>query len=80
MLPASILAPIISLNPDYPISQRHLRITYSSMRYSDKTFMGMTTSPKTLKHADVRHPLWLGFIDDHPVVTGNCNGNSPFVG
>ncbi len=31
---------------DHPISHRHLRITYSSMKYSDKTFMGMTTSPK----------------------------------
>ncbi|MEM9148533.1 MAG: trimethylamine methyltransferase family protein, partial [Pseudomonadota bacterium] len=31
---------------DHPISQRHLRITYSSMKHSDKTFMGMTTSPK----------------------------------
>ena len=31
---------------DHPISQRHLRITYSSMKYSDKTFMGMTTSAK----------------------------------
>jgi trimethylamine--corrinoid protein Co-methyltransferase len=29
-----------------PISHRHLRITYSSMKHSDKTFMGMTTSPK----------------------------------
>ena len=25
---------------DHPISHRHLRITYSSMKYSDKTFMG----------------------------------------
>lgn len=32
---------------DHPISQRHLRITYSSMKHSDKTFMGMTTSPKS---------------------------------
>jgi trimethylamine--corrinoid protein Co-methyltransferase len=31
---------------DHPISHRHLRITYSSMKHSDKTFMGMTTSPK----------------------------------
>ncbi len=31
---------------DHPISHRHLRITYSSMKYSDKTFMGMTTCPK----------------------------------
>lgn len=32
---------------DHPISQQHLRITYSSMKHSDKTFMGMTTSLKT---------------------------------
>jgi len=31
---------------DHAISHRHLRITYSSMKYSDKMFMGMTTSPK----------------------------------
>ena len=29
---------------DHPVSHRHLRITYSSMKHSDKTFMGMTTS------------------------------------
>ena len=29
---------------DHPISHRHPRITHSSMLYSDKTFMGMTTS------------------------------------
>ena len=66
---------------DHPISQRHLRITYSSMRYSDKTFMGMTTSPKNaedvIKMCDIL--FGPGFIDSHPVVTGNCNGNSPLV-
>ena len=29
---------------DHVVSHRHLRITYSSMKYSDKTFMGMTLS------------------------------------
>ncbi|MGC1503295.1 MAG: trimethylamine methyltransferase family protein [Sulfitobacter sp.] len=66
---------------DHPISQRHLRITYSSMKYSDKTFMGMTTSPKNAE--DViemcRILFSAGFIETHPVVTGNCNGNSPLV-
>ena len=66
---------------DHPISHRHLRITYSSMRYSDKTFMGMTTSPKNaedvIKMCDIL--FGPGFIDSHPVVTGNCNGNSPLV-
>ncbi|MEM9031737.1 MAG: trimethylamine methyltransferase family protein [Pseudomonadota bacterium] len=66
---------------DHPISQRHLRITYSSMRYSDKTFMGMTTSPRNAE--DViemcRILFGAGYLETHPVVTGNCNGNSPLV-
>ena len=66
---------------DHPISQRHLRITYSSMKYSDKVFMGMTTSPKNaedvLEMCDIL--FGEGYIDTHPVVTGNCNGNSPLV-
>ena len=66
---------------DHPISQRHLRITYSSMKHSDKTFMGMTTSPKNAE--DVMDMCAILFGDDyiatHPVVTGNCNGNSPLV-
>ncbi|MDJ0613825.1 MAG: trimethylamine methyltransferase family protein [Rhizobiaceae bacterium] len=66
---------------DHPISQRHLRITYSSMKHSDKTFMGMTTSPKNAEDVmDMCDILFgEGFIDTHPVVTGNCNGNSPLV-
>lgn len=66
---------------DHPISQRHLRITYSSMKYSDKTFMGMTTSPKNAEDVIEMCGVLFGddFIDGHPFVTGNCNGNSPLV-
>lgn len=66
---------------DHPISQRHLRITYSSMKHSDKTFMGMTTSPKNAEDVIEMCGLLFGddFIDTHPVVTGNCNGNSPLI-
>ena len=66
---------------DHPISQRHLRITYSSMKHSDKTFMGMTTSPKNAEDVIAMCAILFGadFIDSHPVVTGNCNGNSPLV-
>ncbi|EEE35391.1 trimethylamine methyltransferase [Rhodobacteraceae bacterium KLH11] len=66
---------------DHPISQRHLRITYSSMKYSDKMFMGMTTSPRNAEDVmDMCDILFgEGFIDEHPVTTGNCNGNSPLV-
>ena len=66
---------------DHVISHRHLRITYSSMKYSDKTFMGMTTSPKNAEDVIAMCAILFGkeFMEDHPVVTGNCNGNSPLV-
>ncbi|AXI56277.1 trimethylamine methyltransferase [Sulfitobacter sp. JL08] len=66
---------------DHPISQRHLRITYSSMKHSDKTFMGMTTSPKNAEDVLDMCAILFGeeFLEMHPVVTGNCNGNSPLV-
>ena len=66
---------------DHPISQRHLRITYSSMKYSDKTFMGMTTSPKNAEDVMALCAILFGadFMETHPVCTGNCNGNSPLV-
>lgn len=66
---------------DHPISQRHLRITYSSMKYSDKMFMGMTTSPKNAEDVMAMCGILFGddFIETHAVTTGNCNGNSPLV-
>lgn len=66
---------------DHPISQRHLRITYSSMKHSDKTFMGMTTSPRNAEDVLDMCAILFGeeFLESHPVVTGNCNGNSPLV-
>jgi trimethylamine---corrinoid protein Co-methyltransferase len=66
---------------DHPISQRHLRITYSSMKHSDKTFMGMTTSPKNAEDVLDMCAILFGaeFMGTHPVVTGNCNANSPLV-
>jgi trimethylamine--corrinoid protein Co-methyltransferase len=66
---------------DHAVAHRHLRITYSSMKYSDKTFMGMTTSGKNGEDVmDMCDILFgKGFLEQHPVVTGNCNGNSPLV-
>jgi trimethylamine--corrinoid protein Co-methyltransferase len=66
---------------DHAVAHRHLRITYSSMKYSDKTFMGMTTSGKNGEDVmDMCDILFgKGFLEEHPVVTGNCNGNSPLV-
>ena len=66
---------------DHPISHRHLRITYSSMRHSDKMFMGMTTSPKNAEDVIEMCAILFGddYLEQHPVTTGNCNGNSPLV-
>jgi len=67
---------------DHAISHRHLRITYSSMKHSDKMFMGMTTSPKNAEDVlDMSAILFGGdeFLENNCVVTGNCNGNSPLV-
>ncbi len=66
---------------DHVVAHRHLRITYSSMKHSDKMFMGMTTSPKNAEDVLEMCALLFGdaFMEDHPVITGNCNGNSPLV-
>ena len=66
---------------DHVVAHRHLRITYSSMKHSDKTFMGMTTSPKNAEDVLDMCAILFGeeFMETHAVVTGNCNGNSPLV-
>ena len=66
---------------DMKVSHRHLHITYSSMKYSDKTFMGMTTSGKNAEDVMDMCEILFGadVMEQTPVVTGNCNGNSPLV-
>ena len=51
------------------------------MKYSDKTFMGMTTSGKNAEDVLDMCAILFGaeFMEGHAVVTGNCNGNSPLV-
>lgn len=66
---------------DVTVSHRHLHITYSSMKHSDKTFMGMTTSGKNAEDVMAMCEILFGadVMEETPVVTGNCNGNSPLV-
>ena len=66
---------------DIVVAHRHLHITYSSMKYSDKMFMGMTTSPRNAEDVLAMCAILYGaeFMEQHPVTTGNCNGNSPLV-
>jgi len=51
------------------------------MKYSDKTFMGMTTSGKNAEDVMDMCAILFGneYLENHAVVTGNCNGNSPLV-
>ncbi|NVK31982.1 MAG: trimethylamine methyltransferase family protein [Gammaproteobacteria bacterium] len=66
---------------DLAVSHRHLHITYSSIKHSDKTFMGMTTSGKNAEDVIEMAKILFGaqYLETHPVVTGNINGNSPLV-
>jgi trimethylamine---corrinoid protein Co-methyltransferase len=66
---------------DMKVSHRHLHITYSSMKHSDKTFMGMTTSGKNAEDVMAMCEILFGkdVMEETPVTTGNCNGNSPLV-
>jgi trimethylamine--corrinoid protein Co-methyltransferase len=66
---------------DKPVGHRHLWITYSSMAYSDKTFMGMSTGAENGEDVMEMAKILFGadFVETHPVVTANINGNSPLV-
>ena len=66
---------------DKPVGHRHLWITYSSMAYSDKTFMGMSTGAENGEDVMEMVKILFGadFAETHPVVTANINGNSPLV-
>lgn len=63
------------------VSHRHLAITYSSMKHSDKTFMGMTFSGKNAEDVIDTCEILFGrdVLEKAPVTTVNCNGNSPRV-
>lgn len=66
---------------DKPVGHRHLWITYSSMAYSDKTFMGMSTGASNGEDVMEMVKILFGadFVETHAVVTANINGNSPLV-
>jgi trimethylamine---corrinoid protein Co-methyltransferase len=64
---------------DLPVSQRHLEMVYSHIRYSDKAFMGSVTHPSRAQDSvDMARIL---FGDDalasSHVIMGLANANSP---
>jgi trimethylamine--corrinoid protein Co-methyltransferase len=66
---------------DVAVGHRHLWITYSSMKHSDKTFMGMSTSGQNGEDVMAMVKILFGAdtVERKSVVTANVNGNSPLV-
>src|SRR5271168_1921108 len=54
---------------DVPVPKRHLEIVYSHIKFSDKPFMGMVTTPERAADTVRLAQILFGeaFIDEHPV-------------
>ncbi len=66
---------------DVPVNKRHLDMVYAHMRYSDKPFMGSVTSAARALDSIAMCRVLFGpdFVDEHCVILGNVNVNSPLV-
>jgi len=66
---------------DLPVNKRHLDMVYAHLRYSTKPFMGAVTAPERAEDSIAMARLAFGaaYLDDHCVIQGNINVNSPLV-
>jgi trimethylamine--corrinoid protein Co-methyltransferase len=66
---------------DIAIPKRHLHITYSAIKHSDKPFMGPVTAPERAEDALKMARILFGdaFVDQHTVIMALVNCNSPLV-
>ena len=66
---------------DVPVNKRHLDMVYSHMRYSDKAYMGSITSEQRAEDSIAMSRILFGekFVDEHCVILGNVNVNSPLL-
>ncbi len=66
---------------DVPANKRHFDMVYAHMRYSDKAFMGSVTTASRAADSIEMCRLLFGapFVDEHCVILGNVNVNSPLV-
>ncbi|MFT5505205.1 MAG: trimethylamine--corrinoid protein Co-methyltransferase [Gammaproteobacteria bacterium] len=66
---------------DIPVNKRHLDMVYAHLRYSDKPFMGSVTSPQRAQDSLAMAEIVFGaeYMNDHMVIQGNINVNSPLV-
>lgn len=66
---------------DIPVNKRHLDMVYAHLRFSTKPFMGAVTSPARAEDSIAMAQLVFGesFLENHCVMQGNINVNSPLV-
>ncbi len=66
---------------ELPVNKRHLDMLYAHMRWSDKPFMGsVTTASRAADSIELCRILFgREFVDEHCVILGNVNVNSPLV-
>ncbi len=66
---------------DIAIPKRHLHITYSAIKHSDKPFMGPVTAPERAEDAVRMARILFGdaYVDQHTVIMALVNCNSPLV-
>ena len=66
---------------DQPVNKRHLDMVYAHLRSSDKPFMGSVTTPERAEDSIEMARIVFGerFVDEHCVIMGNINMNSPLV-
>lgn len=66
---------------DVPVAHRHLHMVYTSARYSDKPFMGGVISRDAAEDSIAMARIVFGadFVDNHVVLAGYFNCNSPLV-
>ncbi|MGD9705463.1 MAG: trimethylamine methyltransferase family protein [Acidimicrobiia bacterium] len=66
---------------DVPVNKRHLDMVYAHLRWSDKALMGSVTHPSRAEDSIAMCRLVFGdaVVDEHCVILGNVNVNSPLV-
>lgn len=66
---------------DLPVNKRHLDMVYAHLRFSTKPFMGSVTAPERAEDSIEMARIVFGsaFLEDHCVIQGNINVNSPLV-
>jgi trimethylamine--corrinoid protein Co-methyltransferase len=66
---------------DLPVNKRHLDMVYAHIKYNDQAFMGSVTQPERARDSVEMARLVFGdaFVEEHCVILGNVNVNSPLV-